>query len=78
LEVKQPECEADRLLPSYAKVKNEWNCVSIPTYAFMALTRITAPYITHETGIVYEIVVWKLCRKRPFESPEWEHKVARM
>jgi hypothetical protein len=39
--IKQPVCEAHLPRPSSAEVKNEYSCMSTPTYAFMACTRTT-------------------------------------
>ena len=41
--VKQGGCEVNHSPPSRAKVKNEWNCTSTPTYAIMVWTEETLP-----------------------------------
>lgn len=42
---KQPECETNHSPPSCARVKNEYNYTSNPSYAFMACTGFTLPFI---------------------------------
>jgi hypothetical protein len=41
--VKLTESEIDLLVPSGAKVKNEWSCTSTPPYDFMACADTTLP-----------------------------------
>jgi hypothetical protein len=41
---KQPEREAYHSPPPIAEVKNEWSCISIPTYNFMARKWTVSPH----------------------------------
>ena len=43
--------KADHSPPSSAEVKNEWNCILTPTYAFKVSTGIIFPVPFDDTGL---------------------------
>jgi len=67
-----PRREAKRLPRSNPEVKNEWSCISAPTYSFVACTRGAVVYFTKYFYCKHQFLLISLpfisCIKQPNSS----------